>query len=215
MTFQWATHSKQLFGRRLHAAVRLACVRFGLIGLLASLVVMCTVSNFGLQAQEQEGFVNRGDQIKAAYLYNFGKYVTWPTFVSQDDQIKEPPFVIGIVGDGSVSFDANLQTIAKKKMLQNRRIQIWKITSASQLRACQILYFPEKQDRKLTSQIMRNVKGMPVLLVGESPDFIQQGGMIRFYLEENKLKFEIHPAFAVRAQLKISSKLLRVGKVVK
>jgi hypothetical protein len=59
---------------------------------------------------------------------------------------------------------------------------------------------------------LKNARTQPVLTVGESPDFVRQGGIINFILEEGKVRFEIDPANAERARLRISSRLLRLAR---
>ena len=156
--------------------------------------------------QTQENFIDRSHHIKAAYLYNFGKYVSWPRSASGDQ------FVIGIVG--SSPLQSVLTEAARTKTISGRKIRVEQVESVEQARRCNLLYFPQGQKNPLFEPIARTVQGMPNLLVGEQAGFAHEGGMINFYMENNRVKFEINTDQAKQGGLSISSKLLRLGRSV-
>jgi hypothetical protein len=155
----------------------------------------------------QEGFISRQPEIEAAYLYNFGKYVTWPA-----DQDASKPFVIAVVGESPIQ--EPLVRLARAKSLNDRPIVVKQFRAAADYEPCQILFVADGQNRDLVAEIVGRARSMPTLVVGETRKAIDGGGMISFYPEGNTLKFEINPLSAERVRLKISSKLLALGKTV-
>jgi hypothetical protein len=81
------------------------------------------------------------------------------------------------------------------------------------MRGCQVLFIGVKE-KKLLPAILAGVKGNPVLTAGESEHFVQEGGMISFLLEDNKIRFEVNLEVAQKAKLRISSRLLALAKTV-
>lgn len=147
-------------------------------------------------------------EIKAAYLYKFSEYVEWPKEVFPDDNA---PFTIGILGTdpfGSVIDDA-----VKEKKAQGRAIVVKRATVAKELAECQTVFFGSSEDSQMKESLSA-FEGRGVLTVGESDEFMQQGGMIRFVLVENNVRFEINVDSAHKAGLKISSQLLKLAKTV-
>jgi len=84
---------------------------------------------------------------------------------------------------------------------------------ARESQGCQILFLGIA-DKKLVSATLAKLNGSPVLTVGESVNFTQDGGMIRFLLEDNKVRFEINLEATEHAKLKISARLLALAKTV-
>jgi len=76
------------------------------------------------------------------------------------------------------------------------------------------MIFISKSDRARLAEILPRLSGRQILTVSEAPGFASRGGIINFYLEGNKVRFEINPAAARRDGLKISSQLLNLGKIV-
>lgn len=148
-------------------------------------------------------------EVKAAFLYHFSGYVEYPP-----DAFANPnaPFVIGVV-DGDSITDA-LQQAVRGKNVKGKTILIRQVSIGQELRQCHILFVPETEARHL-SRILDILGDAPVLLVGESTDFAAKGGMIGFFVEQNRVRFEINIDAARRAHLTISSKLLSLARIVK
>jgi hypothetical protein len=147
-------------------------------------------------------------RVKAAFLYNFARFVDWPAsaFASAD-----APFVIGVFGDESIA--QALEQIVKGKSIGNRVIQTRRIPDATRIHPCQILFVSQSETQQV-ALVVTAVGSAPVLLVGESPGFVAAGGTIGFTKEEGRVRFEASTAAAARANLKISSKLLRLATSV-
>lgn len=146
-------------------------------------------------------------RIKAAYLLNFAKFVSWPShaFAAPDS-----PIVIGILGKDPFGAEID-QTVAGKK-IEERPLQIRRLNENDQLDGCHILFIADSE-RKHRPYIVENARRLPILTVGETEDFTDAGGMIRFLKYDNTIRFEIDLEPVQRANLKISSKVLQVAIV--
>ena len=144
-------------------------------------------------------------QLKAAFLYNFAKFIDWPPVTSAGDQA---PFIVGILGDSPFGSDLE-QTVAGKK-INDRTISVLPFRSAAEAVNCQILFICNSE-KKHFSEIIQSLRGHAVLTVSETDGFIQTGGMVNFVLEDGKIRFQINDEAAKAAQLKISSKLLNLA----
>jgi len=147
-------------------------------------------------------------QVKAAFLYNFIKFIEWPagTFVADDS-----PITIGVVGENSIGGD--LAATVKGKTVNGRPLVIKSFGSAKDagLKNCQMVFIA-KSERKRIDEIMAALKGTSVLTVSESEGFLDAGGMINFVMEGNRVRFEINDAAVKQSGLLISSKLLSLSK---
>lgn len=185
-------------------------LRWTLVGLLAGAVLLAA-SSIALMAQEEEPppLANREYPIKAAYLYQFGRYIEWParTFPNA-----KAPFVIGVLeGDPTLP---DLDRIAQSKTIQNRPIEIRRFPTPRAMQACHILFLPGSVPPESQSEVVRRLTGRGGLLVGESDDFLDLGGTIRFTVENNKVRIQVARKAAQREGLIISAKLLQVAHVV-
>lgn len=172
-------------------------------------LLVCGFSRTVLAQYGGESVINREYPLKALFLYNFGSYVEWPPSAFQG---AEHPFVIGILG--SSPLERTLREIAATKRIDGRRIVVEHFVSAGAIKHCQILFIGRNvspQDRKLAVERLRD---QHVLIVGESAGFARRGAVVNFYVENNKIRFEINLDAARRHQLKISSKLLALAKIV-
>ncbi len=147
-------------------------------------------------------------QVKAAFLYNFAKFVEWPpgTFQSAAD-----PIAICILGPDP--FGGALHEAVRGKAVGGRTFRIAVISDARQAAGCQILFI-HSSVRKRQPTLLRELAVPGLLTVGEWEDFAAQGGMIHLKLEEGKVRMEINAAAAERAGLRISSKLLHLARIV-
>lgn len=143
-------------------------------------------------------------QVKAAFIVNFAKFVDWPIDALGDGG----SLVVGVVGDDP--FGWALDQLSGNTV-NGRRLRIKRLRWGDNLRACQILFVSNSEVKHL-GKIMENIRGTSILTIGEMPQFNQSGGMIRFVIQNNKVRFEINAAAAGQARLKISSKLLALSK---
>jgi hypothetical protein len=147
-------------------------------------------------------------QIKAAYLFNFLKFVEWP-----DDAFSDPlaPIVIGIAGEDP--FGSALPNVIIGKTVQGRDLVIRKYRDGEDLRSAHILFINVREKKRIP-QLLAGLRGSSVLTVADSGEFLVEGGMIQLYYQDNRIRFAINVEATGRAKLKISSKLLSLARVV-
>lgn len=183
-----------------------------LVWLPVLLVACCAVLIFPKQICAQdtdEGTINREYPLKALFLYNFAGYVEWPSGTFASD---ETPFTIGVLGTASI--DETLNQIAASKKVAGRKIEIDHFVSMKDLKPCQILFIAHSVPPAMQKAAIEAMKNHPVLIVGESEGFASDGGSINFFVQANKMRFEINVATIKQQQLKVSSKLLAMAKIV-
>ena len=146
--------------------------------------------------------------VKAAFLYNFSKFVEWPpsAFASP----REP---IAICIAGQDPFGPILDDLVRGKKIGDRDLVVKRLPDARQASSCQILFIGAAERKRAHALL----EGLPpyILTVGETPDFTAQGGIVAFALEGTHLRFQIALETAQRAKLHISSKLLSLAEIVK
>jgi YfiR/HmsC-like len=147
-------------------------------------------------------------RIKAAYLYYFSTFVDWPTetFSRGDDAL-----VIGVLGVDP--FGAVLDETLRGKTIGSRRIVVRRFTNIKEARGSHILFISLSERDRLPS-ILKVLEGAAVLTVGDTDQFASRGGQIAFRMEDNKVRFDINVVAVERARLKISSQLMKLGRVV-
>ena len=163
-----------------------------------------------LDAQEDEATAaSREYRIKAAYLYQLGRYIEWPAKAFSSPVA---PFVIGVLKEDPIA--ADLDQIAQVKKIQDRPIQIRRFSPDGDVPACHILFLSASLAPEVQAVVIRKISGKNVLLVGDSDKFLDQGGAVRFVIEENNVRLYIARKAAQREGLTISSKLLQVARVL-
>jgi hypothetical protein len=184
---------------RLQPATRfVAIARCFAVGFLGMMFLLCASVN----AQEASEY-----QVKAAFIYNFAKFVEWPGNANPD-----APLLIGVLGKDP--FGSEIDRAVEGKTVNGRRLMIKRFSSLEAYQYCHILFISSSERNNLP-QIIAAVRNSNVLTVSETDRFAQIGGIINFVTIENRIRFEINQAAAERAGLKISSKLLSLGRVVR
>jgi hypothetical protein len=145
-------------------------------------------------------------KVKAAFLYNFSRFVTWPENTPRENG----KFNLCILG--SDPFRELLNPLSGKS-IQNSSLNIKRLATLDQQHTCQIIFISQTGSRNL-KHIMSALKKQPVLTVSDIKDFTAYGGIIQFKLVDNKVRFNINIDNASRAGLTISSKLLSLATIV-
>ncbi len=148
-------------------------------------------------------------EIKAAFLYNFAKFVDWPEEIAGTDSGK---IYIGVLGQSP--FGGVLEKIVQDRRIDGRTIVIKEFKRLQELDFCHILYISNSESRRLR-RIFGQLSKENTLTVGESNDFLTKGGVIRLVNKRNKVRFEIDLEAANKAQLTISSRLLKLAENLK
>jgi hypothetical protein len=148
-------------------------------------------------------------ELKAAILYKLIRFVEWPTSAYADSQART---VLCILGQDP--FGNSLKTLEQKKDAAGRPVSIRQLKNENGIRDCHVLYI-SSSERKNVAQILTRLNGSSVLTVGEMSQFAVQGGVIQFTLEDKQVHFQINLGAASRMELKISSRLLVLARIVK
>ena len=166
----------------------------------AAVVLLCASRTLAQTAPEPT--------LKAAFLYNFVKFAEWPAEVVAPNS----PLTLCVIGDAAVQ--SELEQSVKGHTVAEHSLNVIRSTADGALRSCQLLYVTGLDRRRLSELIVR-VKDASVLTVSDFDAFASFGGVAQLFLENGKMRFAINPASALRARLRISSKLLTLAKLVK
>jgi hypothetical protein len=145
-------------------------------------------------------------QLKAAFLLNFGRFTEWPP-------AGESTGPINLCVVGRDPFGTDLDQIVSNQSIHGRPIKIVRVSSGAPPSNCQIL-FVGPVDKQKVGELLSDVRQSPTLTVSDIPGFTNNGGMIQFLVEGQHIQFLINLQAASQAGLKISSKLLKIAKLV-
>lgn len=146
-------------------------------------------------------------QVKAAFLLNFAKFVEWPdgTFTAPGD-----PVTACVAGEDP--FGEILDTLVQGESVGGRRLIVHRTRSSAELRDCNLVFVPRSERRQ--RELLSSLEGEGILTVGDAGSFLADGGVIRFVLDQNRVRFEINLEAAESHGLTLSSKLLRLARAV-
>jgi hypothetical protein len=182
-------------------AVKLILRRLGILIVALSVSLSWAPDAF---AQARDSSDSSEYLIKAGFIFNFAKFVEWPTgaFAQPDS-----PIVIGILGTDP--FGTIIDQIVQDKKIGARGFVVKRLkwgSDVKDLRDCKIL-FVSASEKAHMDELLQMVKGLPVLTVGETPGFAERGGVIR-------VRFEVNVEAAHQAELTISSRLLTLARII-
>lgn len=143
--------------------------------------------------------------VKAAFLFNFVKFVEWPPTAFAGDRA---PLTICVYGEDP--FGRTLDALVVGERAGERGLLVRRPDSLAALEGCHILFVCRSEKDRL-GEVLEQVQGTPVLTVGDTDGFLRAGGVINFILEGSKVRFLIDQAAAERNGLRISSKLMRLA----
>lgn len=150
--------------------------------------------------------VDTGAKIKAVFIYNFTKYIEWPT----DHMSGE--FIIGILGENAALYK-ELDNMSKVKKVANQSFAIKTFNSIGEIEKPHILYIPDAKATEL-SKAVNKLKGKSTLIVTEKPGLAKQGSTINFTYVGNRQKFELNKSNAEQHNLKVASALEKLAIMV-
>jgi hypothetical protein len=153
--------------------------------------------------------VTKEYQLKAAFLYNFTKFIEWPP---QRFATPTSPIIIGVLGDNP--FGAELMKAVADRTQNGHTFVVTNLASINDATAVHLLFVPRGGETQLKDQLPE-LHAAGVLTVGENEAFATMAGIITFSMEADKIRFEVNMEAAERAGLKVSSKLLQLAKVVR
>lgn len=172
-------------GRPMRAVCMLVAVFMGAIGWIP------------VSAQMDERLV------KAAALVKVAMFVDWPAASAAER------FVIGVAAEDDAFVDA-VARFARGRRLQGRDIQVLRLSGPHDTCACQLLFVGGHEDGRAAA-LLRWARGKPVLTIGETTSFLREGGIVRLFRDEDRLRLQINNKSAEDSGLKISSRLLQLA----
>jgi hypothetical protein len=144
-------------------------------------------------------------KIKVIFIYNFTKYIEWPSAYKKGD------FVIGVLGNASLTPD--LENLAKTKTIGTQKCVVKIFPTVKDIEKCHILFIPVEESDGL-DLVLKKIKGMSTLVVTEKAGLAKRGSVINFINVENKQKFELNKSNANKNGLIVSSNLMSLGIVI-
>jgi hypothetical protein len=144
-------------------------------------------------------------EVKAAFLYNFAMFAEWPREAFADAM---DPIATCVFGEHNML--TALQDAVQGKTIAWRGIAARKITNEAEARKCHMVFFSDSE-RKRLAPLVAALAGSHVLMVGESNEFLEQGGIINLRLRDSRVRIEINLEAAGRSKCRISSKLIRLA----
>ena len=172
-------------------------------------IVLVTIIVFSVSPMARAQASPPGEyELKAAFLFNFAKFIDWPadSFASS-----QSPFTICVLGLDP--FGNILEDDLQGKMIGNRPLAVRRIKDKAGVRLCQIEFVSSSESAHL-AEVIGSLQSANVLLVGETNGFAASGGTIEFTLEDNHVRFTINIDAVGRSGLKFSSKLLSLAKIL-
>lgn len=144
-------------------------------------------------------------QVKAAFLYNFTKFIEWPEGRLPRD---ESPIVIGVLGRNP--FASELENVVRGRKINGHAIAIRVLAAAEDASGVQAVFVPAGEEKRLEPEIAA-LHRLGVLTIGESARFGELGGIITFVMIDDKVRFEINTPAAEQAGLKVSAQLQKLA----
>lgn len=142
------------------------------------------------------------DEVEAAYLFNFGRFVRWPAEAARG------PLVICVAAQES--FAHALSGLIAGEQIDQRPLRVKPLETPSGMQGCSILFIGSTEPARIGA-FLAAAAGKPILTVGDGPDFLVQGGAIQFLLIEDHVRFAVNMSAAGRSRLGLSSELLKVA----
>lgn len=144
------------------------------------------------------------EKIEAAFIWQFLQFIEFPTLSLQE------AFVVGFIGTSRVE-NFLLDITRQKRLADGRAIEVRHVNNLDEIARCQVIFVAPTENSKLT-QILSKTRGRNILTIGRDNDFLLRGGMMNFYIENTKVRFEYNTEEMSASKLRSSSQLLRHGR---
>jgi hypothetical protein len=146
-------------------------------------------------------------QVKAEFLERFTRFIDWPSGGEGHGN-----FLIGVIGDNPFNNDY-LEQIAKNRRIKGRHVEIRRLTEPAQAEGCQIVFICASERDRLR-RILSHTESKPILTIGDTAGFAAAGVLINFYTSGETVRFEMNETAIERSGLKVSSRLLKLARLV-
>lgn len=167
-------------------------------------IAMLILVHFNLSAQAPSA---NEYQLKAAFIYNFTRFVNWPPNPSARSNAY---FVIGVLNEDRLA--DKIRELVKGEQINDRPIVVRSFDSRTEIGNCDILYVSVRDAAGMKDQLP-NMNQRGILTISDAPNFARWGGLIRFFKEDNKLRMQINIDQAREARFSMSSKLLSISSI--
>jgi hypothetical protein len=147
-------------------------------------------------------------EVKAAFLCKFADFIEWP---AENFPTPDSSFVIGILGKDPSN--STLEKLLANERIQNRSVLIRRLAFDGDVSGCHLVFIGSASRRQY-GPLIKRIARSGLLTVGDGEGFCAAGGLIGFYHADTRIRFEINLARSRRANLKISSRLLALARVV-
>ena len=172
----------------------------------AGAVVALLIVSMSTRAAEVESYATvKEAQVMSAFLYNFTKFVEWPADRFGD---AADPIVLGIFRDSFI--EAELAAVVSGRKVNGRELVVKRVVTLVEVTNAHVVFVGAAEEARFAN-LLPAMKDRAVLTVGESTAFLDRGGVVRLFLEAQRLRFEINVPAAQHADLKISSQLQKLA----
>lgn len=144
-------------------------------------------------------------EIKSVYLFKICKFTRWSRPLKPNT-----PFIISVLGQTSPGSEIK---IPRDKRIQNKKIIIKKIKKLADIGNSHVLFIATSEAHRINT-ILSYINGKDILTIGDTKGFAQKGVIINFYVEKNRVKFEINRSAAKKSPIKLHSQLFAIATVV-
>ena len=148
--------------------------------------------------------------LKAVFLEKFSRFITWPATPEFADTSK--PFIITVIG--SNVFENGIEKVYAKQKIKNKTVQVKKINSLDDIGNTNMLFISYSETHRL-NEILKFVEGRPIVTIGDTKGFGDDGVMINFVIEDQHIRFEINETVVRKSKLQFSYMLLNQSKIIK
>jgi hypothetical protein len=177
-------------------------IKYSTLKITLTVVFVLTLFNMRVNGQYDENV------IKAAYIERITRFVDWPDKSSLSDS----SFIIGVYGDND--FYSTLIRVFKDKPIKDLLVKVISIKTPEQVSTCNLCYISKRAD-PILKKFVNAANSSGVLLISESTEFGNEGVHINFYLDDEKLKFEINERSINSAGFKVSYLLMQNTRIIK
>jgi hypothetical protein len=172
-----------------------------------ALLILALIALMAPSVEAQAQSSASENRMRAAYLYHFSQLIQWPVDAMGN---RDHPFLFCTIDDDPLH--GELDAAVEGKSMGKRPLQVLHLKQKDSLADCRILYIGKNQSK--IGDLLARVRLNPIVTIGDSDRFIEQGGMIRLGLENDRLRFDINLDRAEATGVQISSRLLLLARSV-
>lgn len=181
-------------------------MKFGLLNKIKYAQYFVAILAFSLV---QPVFANEASVIKAAFIEKLSRFIEWPDKNATIQQ--QSNFLLCVIDQDTL--DGALDDLAEASSIKNQPLRIQYLNHAEDAKECNALFISNTMSAKLNDTLLQ-LDDRPILTIGDSAEYAKQGVMINFYIEEGRLSFEVNIEAAKSAGFKISSRVLKLARII-